>query len=102
LKNLQADGHEERELKLIGLRVDEALDLLEPFLDTASLGGMREVRIIHGMGTGRLRNAVREHLVRHPLVEEFRPGNEHELRTARSASSCSTPAPTVCGPGRAC
>jgi DNA mismatch repair protein MutS2 len=70
----------ERELKLIGLRVDEALDLLEPFLNHASLGGMREVRVIHGLGTGRLRDAVREYLARHPLVEGFRGGEPHEGR----------------------
>ena len=70
----------ERELKLIGLRVDEALDLLEQFLDRASLGGQREVRVIHGLGTGRLRDAVREHLARHPLVEGFRAGEAHEGR----------------------
>jgi DNA mismatch repair protein MutS2 len=69
-----------QELKLIGLRVEEALDMLEPFLNHASLGGMREVRIIHGVGTGRLRDAVREHLARHPLVEEFHPGGPHEGR----------------------
>jgi DNA mismatch repair protein MutS2 len=74
-----ADG-EERELKLIGLRVDEALDLLEPFLNHASLGGLREVRVIHGLGTGRLRDAVREFLARHPLVDEFRAGEPHEGR----------------------
>ena len=68
----------ERELKLIGLRVDDALDLLEPFLNHASLNGLSEVRIIHGVGTGRLRDAVREHLARHPLVEEFRAGGPHE------------------------
>ncbi|MDA8427793.1 MAG: endonuclease MutS2 [Geobacteraceae bacterium] len=74
-----AEG-EERELKLIGLRVDEALDLLEPFLNHASLGGQREVRVIHGLGTGRLRDAVREFLARHPLVDEFRAGEPHEGR----------------------
>lgn len=71
---------EERELKLIGLRVDDALDLLEPFLNHAFLNGLPEVRIIHGVGTGRLRDAVREHLSRHPLVEEFRPGGPYEGR----------------------
>jgi len=74
-----AEG-EERELKLIGLRVDEALDLLEPFLNHASLGGLREVRVIHGLGTGRLRDAVREFLARHPLVDSFRGGEPHEGR----------------------
>ena len=78
-KVADAEG-EERELKLIGLRVDEALDLLEQFLDHASLAGQREVRIIHGLGTGRLRNAVREHLARHPLVEGHRAGEPHEGR----------------------
>jgi len=70
----------ERELKLIGLRVDEALDLLEQFLNRAALGGQNEVRVIHGLGTGRLRNAVREHLSRHPLVEGHRAGEPHEGR----------------------
>ena len=70
----------QHELKLIGLRVEEALELLEPFLNQTSLGGLREVRIIHGVGTGRLRDAVREHLARHPLVEEFQPGGPHEGR----------------------
>jgi len=75
-----AAASEELELKLIGLRVEEALELLEPFLNHSSLGGLREVRIIHGMGTGRLRDAVRAHLAGHPLVEDFRPGGPHEGR----------------------
>jgi len=70
----------ERELKLIGLRVAEALDLLDPFLSQASLSGCSEVRIIHGLGSGKLRQAVREHLARHLLVESFRPGEAHEGR----------------------
>jgi DNA mismatch repair protein MutS2 len=70
----------ERELKLIGLRVEEALDLLEPFLNHASLGGQNEVRIIHGLGTGRLRAAVREYLAGSPLVEGYRAGEPHEGR----------------------
>ncbi len=71
---------EERELKLIGMRVDEALDLLEPFINHASLGGLREVRVIHGLGTGRLRDAVREFLARHPQVDGYRAGEPHEGR----------------------
>jgi DNA mismatch repair protein MutS2 len=77
---VEAAEGEERELKLIGLRVDEALDLLEPFLDRAALGGLREVRVVHGLGTGRLRDAVREMLGRHPLVDTFRGGEPHEGR----------------------
>jgi DNA mismatch repair protein MutS2 len=78
---------EERELKLIGLRVEEALDLLEPFLNHASLGGLNEVRIIHGLGTGRLRDAVREFLVRHPLVDSFRGGEPHEGRDGATVAT---------------
>jgi DNA mismatch repair protein MutS2 len=71
---------DQRELKLIGMRVDEALAELEPFINHAAAAGLSEVRIIHGVGTGRLRDAVREELERHPLVEGHRPGEPHEGR----------------------
>lgn len=71
---------EQRELKLIGMRVDEALAELEPFINHASAAGLREVRVIHGVGSGRLRDAVREELERHSLVEGHRPGEAHEGR----------------------
>ncbi|QSV46246.1 endonuclease MutS2 [Geobacter benzoatilyticus] len=66
------------ELNLIGLRVDEALGRLEPFLNHASLEGYGEVRIVHGKGTGALMRGVREYLDGHPLVREFRPGEPFE------------------------
>ena len=72
--------HDERELKLIGMRVDEALAELEPFINHAAAAGLSEARIIHGFGSGRLRDAVREELARHPLVAGFRPGEPHEGR----------------------
>ncbi len=65
---------EERELKLIGLRVDEALDLLEPFLNHASLAGCARCASFTVSGRDGLRDAVRECLARHPLVDEFRAG----------------------------
>jgi DNA mismatch repair protein MutS2 len=65
-------------LNLIGLRVDEALSGLEPFLNHASLAERKEVTIIHGLGTGVLRKAVREYLTGHPLVEQFRSGELSE------------------------
>lgn len=71
---------DQREIKLIGMRVDEALAELEPFINHAHAAGLREVRVIHGIGTGRLRDAVREELDRHPLVEGHRPGEPHEGR----------------------
>ncbi|MDD2270864.1 MAG: Smr/MutS family protein [Desulfuromonadaceae bacterium] len=73
-------GSEECELKLIGMRVDEALAELEPFINHAHAAGLRELRIIHGLGSGRLRDAVREELERHPLVEGHRQGEAHEGR----------------------
>jgi DNA mismatch repair protein MutS2 len=65
-------------ISLIGLRVDEALSRLEPFLNHASLAGLQEVTIIHGFGTGALSRAVKEHLTRHPLVKRFRKGEQAE------------------------
>ena len=65
-------------LNLVGTRVEEALDLLDQFLDKASLGGVAEVTIVHGVGTGALRAALREELARHPLVVSHRRGERHE------------------------
>ncbi|CAH2031881.1 endonuclease MutS2 [Trichlorobacter ammonificans] len=68
------------ELNLIGKRVDDALTELEGFIDQAVLAGQRQVRIVHGMGSGALQRAVREFLGRHPQVASFRAGEPHEGR----------------------
>jgi DNA mismatch repair protein MutS2 len=65
-------------INLVGLRVDEALSRLEPFLNHAALAGFNEVTIIHGFGTGILSRAVREHLEGHPLIKSFRAGERSE------------------------
>jgi len=65
-------------INLIGLRVDEALSRLEPFLNHVSLAGISEVTVIHGLGTRTLSRAVREHLEGHPLVKKFRAGERVE------------------------
>lgn len=67
-----------QEINLIGQRVEPALEELEIFLDRALLASLSEVRIVHGHGSGRLRDAVREHLRRHRAVSTVRPGGERE------------------------
>jgi DNA mismatch repair protein MutS2 len=66
------------ELDLRGLTVNDMLIELDRYLDTAYLAGLPFVRIIHGKGTGALRQAVREELRGHPLVGEFRTGENSE------------------------
>ncbi len=65
-------------INIIGLRVDEALSKIEPFLNHASLAGFSEVAIIHGIGTGALSNAVRYYLKDHPLIKSFRSANRQK------------------------
>src|SRR4029079_1120184 len=57
-----------RELVLIGSTVDDALARLEKFVDDALLNDERRLRVVHGHGTGKLREAVRTFFRRHPLV----------------------------------
>jgi len=59
------------ELKVIGDTVDEAITRLEKFLDEAMTTDIRELRIVHGHGTGQLRRAIAAFLKEHPLVAKF-------------------------------
>jgi DNA mismatch repair protein MutS2 len=65
-------------LDLRGARVEEALEALGRYLDDASLAGLGSVTIIHGLGTGALRDAVRDAVGVHPLVRSARPGERGE------------------------
>ena len=67
-----------REVDLRGMMTDEAVAALESFLDTAMLGKLETVTIIHGKGTGAVRNAVRTYLKRSRYVKAFRPGRYGE------------------------
>ena len=58
--------------------MDEALDALARYLDDAAVAGMPQVTIIHGLGTGALRDAVRRHAADHPGVQSVRPGQRGE------------------------
>ena len=62
------------ELHLRRLTVDEALSKLEQFLNDSYVAGLSVVLVVHGKGTGTLREEVRRELTRHPLVKSFRPG----------------------------
>lgn len=64
-----------REINLIGLTVEEALPLVDKAIDEAFLAGFKELAIIHGAGTGRLRRAIRQHLQSHAFVKSFLSGS---------------------------
>lgn len=59
------------EINLIGKTVAEAVEELDSFLDRAAVAGMTFVRVIHGIGTGRLRQGVHAHLKASPYVASF-------------------------------
>lgn len=66
------------EVDLRGLMSEDALDKMERYLEQAYLAGLPWVRIIHGKGTGRLRQAVREALKGHAYVKSFEEGGDKE------------------------
>ncbi len=66
------------EINLIGQRVEPALEELDSYIDQALLSHRREVRVVHAHGTGRLRQAVREHLRGHSGVASVRSGAPNE------------------------
>ena len=66
------------ELDLHALTIDEAMPLLHDYLNAACLAGLRQVRIVHGKGTGVLKQAVTRELKNHPIVRSFRTGGKGE------------------------
>ncbi|MBA4380265.1 MAG: endonuclease MutS2 [Anaerolinea sp.] len=66
------------ELDLRGQRAEDALDMLDRYLEKAYLAGLLFVRIIHGKGTGKLRTEVRAALKGHPHVASFEEGHDKE------------------------
>ena len=66
------------QVDLRGMMTDEALIVLERFLDTAMMGKLETVTIVHGKGTGAVRAAVRTYLKRSRYVKSFRPGRYGE------------------------
>ncbi len=68
----------DKELHLRHLTVDEALFRLDRYLNDAFMADLPSVRIVHGKGTGTLRQAVHNLLDKHPLVKSYRLGDYGE------------------------
>jgi DNA mismatch repair protein MutS2 len=69
--NIAPKQLEKNEINLVGRTVDDAVELADKFLDDAFLAQVSLIRIVHGMGTGALRNAIAELLAAHPHVSHF-------------------------------
>jgi DNA mismatch repair protein MutS2 len=66
------------ELDLRGQRAEDALEMLDRYIEKATMAGLPFVRIIHGKGTGKLRQEVRAALKDHPNVLSFEEGGDKE------------------------
>ena len=66
------------EVNVIGRRLEEALGDVEKALDNALLSGATQFRIVHGHGTGRLRDGLRDHLRKHPSVARLHAADARE------------------------
>jgi DNA mismatch repair protein MutS2 len=69
---------QEDELNLVGARTREALRQLEQFLDQAYLTNQREVRVVHGIGSGALKKAIQDYLLTSPYCMSFRQAEPHQ------------------------
>ncbi len=69
------------EINVLGMTVMEALYEVDNFIDGAVTDNLEEIKVIHGVGTGKLRKAISEHLKRHKNVESFRSGKYGEGET---------------------
>lgn len=72
------NNHFSMELNVIGMTVQEAIPVIDKYLDNAILAKVYSVRLIHGVGTGALRKGVHTYLKKHPKVEDFRMGGQGE------------------------
>ncbi len=66
------------EINVLGMTVPEAIYEVDNFIDRAVTDNLEEIKVIHGVGTGKLKNAIRQHLLRHKNVESFRAGKYGE------------------------
>ena len=66
------------ECNVIGMRVAEAVAVIDKYLDNAILAKVYQVRLIHGMGTGKLRQGIHDYLKRNQRVESYTMGGQGE------------------------
>jgi DNA mismatch repair protein MutS2 len=76
--NISLKQLEKNEINVVGRKVDEAVELTDKFLDDAFLAQASTIRIVHGMGTGALRQAISELLSAHPHVSHFEAAPQSE------------------------
>lgn len=69
------------EINVLGMTVEEALYEVDNFIDKAVTDNLEEIKVIHGVGTGKLKSAIAAHLKRHKNVESFRLGKYGEGET---------------------
>lgn len=74
----KTNTHFSTELNVIGMKVAEALPVVDKYLDNAILNKVYSVRIIHGNGTGALRTGIHQYLKKDPKVEDYRLGGQGE------------------------
>ena len=73
--NISKTKNIKSEINVIGYNVDEAIFVIDKFLDDCSLAKLQNARIVHGKGTGKLRNGIHQFLKTNPHVKSFRIGN---------------------------
>ena len=66
------------EINLVGQRVEDGLVMMEEYLDKANASHMSNVKVIHGIGTGILRKALRQRLSRLSYVKSFKDGDYYD------------------------
>ena len=74
IKTISKTRTAKTEINVIGLNVEEAIFVVDKFLDDSSLAKLPQVRIVHGKGTGKLRNGIHQFLKKNPHVKSFRLG----------------------------
>lgn len=71
LPKLEVKAIPDDQLDVRGMRVEEVLPTVDQYLNDAYMGGLRNIRLLHGKGTGALRQAIRDQLGHHPLVKSY-------------------------------